>query len=99
MRKRSTPRTRLAGGVLTAVAVAGLALPGTAYAAGGSAGGAPTVRAAAGDAGTAAAWRTISTYRTAVTCQAAKLQLELSTPWVLRCQAAGVFTHHLQRYS
>lgn len=96
MREQNRLRGRVVGGLVAAVAVAGLAAPGTAQAAGNS--GAPIARAAAGEVGAAASWRTIDTYRTSVTCQAGKLQLELSTPWVLRCQAAGTFTYYLQRY-
>ncbi|MEG3627188.1 hypothetical protein [Streptomyces poriticola] len=99
MNQRNTLRARLTGGFVAAVALAGLAAPGAAQAATPASGGSPQVAAASDVRAAAASWRTISTHRTALTCQAAKARLELSTPWVLRCQSAGLFTHRLQRYS
>ncbi|MFD5023429.1 hypothetical protein [Streptomyces sp. NPDC058373] len=95
MRRQGTFHRRFAGAAVAALSVAALAVPATAQAASP----APTAASAtAGDIGAAASWRTLATYRTSFTCQGEKTSLELSTPWVLRCQKAGTFTYHLQRY-
>lgn len=89
---------RLAGGAVAAAALVGLAAPAGAYAATSTAPGTAVERVAAAEVGAAASWRTIGTYRTSFTCAGEKARLELSTPWVLRCQKAGTFTYYLQRY-
>ncbi|MEZ7005910.1 hypothetical protein [Streptomyces sp. AD55] len=91
-------RTRLAGGLLAAASVAVLAAPATAQAAAPAAHRSTVSAAPASEAGITASWRTLATYRTSLGCKGEKASLELSTPWVLRCQSAGAFTHHLQRY-
>ncbi|MFE6717084.1 hypothetical protein ACFVDU_05790 [Streptomyces albidoflavus] len=96
MRQQKKFRARLAGGLLAAASVAVLAAPAGAQAA------TPAESrsaASASEVGALASWRTISTYKTSLGCQGEKARLELNTPWVLRCQSAGVFTYHLQRYS
>lgn len=105
MNRNRASRVRTLGTAVAAAAVLGLLAPSAAADSGVPSSTTPTTTAAVAtsqsgtqDVGARASWRTIDTYRTSVTCQAAKLQLELNTNWTLRCQAAGVFTHHLQRY-
>ncbi|GAB3647856.1 hypothetical protein [Streptomyces sparsus] len=96
MVKQSKLRLRVVGGIVAAVATAGLVSPAAAQAAPSADSG---THAAASDVRAMATWRTISTHRTSFTCAGQKAAVELSTNWVLRCQKAGTFTYHLQRYS